>query len=88
MTQIQVQNDVTNAFEPVKGSDGRMNVSARSDERIYYNSRDVEQTYIWTSFDAAAAVDEYIIFVKNTSTTQHLESFPGCAFLFLSTLNQ
>ena len=30
------------------------------------------QAYIWNSFDAAAAVGEYTIYVKNTSTTGNL----------------
>ena len=72
MTTIDIQSDVSGAGEFVKGSDGRMNVSSRSDERIYYNSRDEGDTYIWTSTDAGAAADEYIIYIKNTSTTKQL----------------
>lgn len=72
MSQIQYPNDVTGSIQITHGSDGRLNVSARSDERIFYNSRDVEQTYIWTSFDDAAAVTEYSIYLQNTSTTLNL----------------
>lgn len=72
MTQITFPGDVTGAIQITHGSDGRLNVSARSDERIFYNSRDVEQTYIWASFDNGAAVNEYTIYVQNTSTTDNL----------------
>ena len=72
MTTIDIQNDVTGAGEFVKGSDGRMNVSARADERIYYNARDEQDTYIWTSTDSGSAVAEYIIYIKNTSPTKEL----------------
>lgn len=72
MTQIQFPGDVTGAIQITHGSDGRLNVSSRSDERIFYNSRDRGQTYVWASFDSAAAVDEYSIYVQNTSTTLNL----------------
>ncbi len=72
MTQIQFPGDVTGAIQITHGSDGRLNVSSRSDERIYYNSRDRGQTYVWTSFDSGAAVTEYSIYVQNTSATLNL----------------
>jgi len=87
MTQIQFPGDVTGAIQITHGSDGRLNVSARSDERIFYNSRDVEQTYVWKSFDSAAAVDEYSIYLQNTSTSANLiikevQLVPGVAMTF------
>ncbi len=51
--------------------DGRLNVSSRSDSRAYYNSRDLEQTYFWTSSYSATTGDE-IIYIKNTSPTLNL----------------
>jgi len=72
MTQIQYPNDVTGSIQIVHGSDGRLNVSSRSDERIFYISRDDGQAYIWNSFDAAAAVGEYTMYVQNTSTSKNL----------------
>lgn len=72
MTQIKYQDDVTFALAMTRGSDGRLNVSSRSDERIYYNSRDEGQTYVWTSTDGAAAAGEYIIYIKNTSASKNL----------------
>lgn len=72
MTQLRYDNDISGSNQPVRGSDGRLNVSSRSDERIYYNSRFEGQTYVWVSFDSAAAVGEYPIYIKNTSTSQNL----------------
>ena len=87
MTQIQFPGDVTGAIQITHGSDGRLNVSSRSDERIYYNSRDRGQTYVWTSFDAGAAVGEYSIYLQNTSATlnlviKELVLSPGVAMTF------
>jgi hypothetical protein len=87
MTTITFPDDVTGAIQIAHGSDGRLNVSSRSDERIYYNSRDEGQTYIWTSFDSAAAADEYSIYLQNTSTSKNLiikdiRLSPGVAMTF------
>jgi len=72
MTQIQYPNDVTGSIQIAHGSDGRLNVSARSDERIFYVSRDDGDAYTWHSFDAAAAVGEYTLYIQNTSPTKKL----------------
>ena len=48
MSRIEFKNDKTRATEETEGSDGRLNVSARSDERGYYNSRDEGQCYTMT----------------------------------------
>lgn len=72
MTQINYPDDVTGAIAITHGSDGRLNVSSRSDERIFYASRDDGDAYIWHSVDAAAAAGEYIIYIQNTSPTKLL----------------
>jgi len=87
MTQITFPGDVTGAIQITHGSDGRLNVSSRSDARIFYNSRDLGQSYVWASFDSAAAVDEYSIYVQNTSTSKNLvikdiSLSPGVAMTF------
>jgi hypothetical protein len=69
---IDIENDVTGARETMKGSDSRANVSARSDERIYYNSRDVEQTYSFPFIFNTAASTEYAAYLKNTSISKTL----------------
>lgn len=69
--KILVTNDVTRALEEVEGSDGRMNVSSRSDSRSYYVSRDNGQVYTFNSeFDAVSGQE--VIYIKNTSSTKKL----------------
>ena len=72
MTIINYHDDITGAQAQTQGSDGRLNVSSRSDERIFYSSRDDGDAYIWHSLDAAAAAGEYIIYIQNTSPTKSL----------------
>ena len=72
MTIIQYHDDVTKALAQTEGSNGRLNVSSRVDERIFYIARDCGDVYIWHSVDAAAAAGEYIIYIQNTSPTKQL----------------
>lgn len=69
---IEFRNDVTNAKEDTQGSDGRLNVSSRTDGRRYYNSRDRGQTYSMVWEFATAASTEYAAYLKNTSTDKTL----------------
>lgn len=59
----------TGQIAGVSPSGNRLNVSSRSDERIYYVSRDNEDAYSVVSIDTAAA-GEYNFYFKNTSTTK------------------
>ena len=68
-TEIQYTNDVTGALERMQGSNGRANVSSRSDTRAYYNSRDEKQTYSIAYDFQSAAAGEYGVYLKNDSTT-------------------
>ena len=52
----------------VHGSDGRFNVSARSDGRGYYNSRDESESYIMVFDDAGATANDFVAYLKNTKT--------------------
>lgn len=68
---------------PILGSDGkvitsgqsgnsrRLDVSSRTDTRMYYTSRDDGQVYTWTGLYAVGANDT-VMLVKNTSTTRVL----------------
>ena len=69
MPEIQFTSDSTGALEKMQGSDGRANVSSRSDSRAYYNSRDKGQTYSMVFDFQDAAAGEYGFYSKNTSTT-------------------
>lgn len=68
MAQIQFPSDVTGAHETLHGSDGRANVSSRSDARVYYNSRDVGRTFTMSFDDLDAAAGDYVAYLKNTDT--------------------
>lgn len=68
-TEIQFSSDNNSGIQKVRGSDGRLNVSSRSDPRAYYNSRDVGQTYsgVFQMVDASAG--EFVAYLQNASTT-------------------
>lgn len=68
MARIDYKNDITRAVEEAEGSDGRLNVSSRSDDRAYYNSRDEEQCYTVPFDFQDAAAGEFAVYWKNTST--------------------
>ena len=67
--EIGFENDVTGAQSRAKGSDGRLNVSARTDSRGYYISRDAGQAYSSVFSHTASAAGEYSFYFQNTSTT-------------------
>lgn len=68
-TKIEVKNDVTNAKEDVQGSDGRMNVSSRSDDRIFYASRDNEAAFTVVSDDTDIAAGDFGLYLQNNDVT-------------------
>lgn len=72
MATIDYKNDKTRAHEQMEGSDGRANVSSRSDSRAYYNSRDQKQTYSVTFDHQSAVAGEFSVYVENTSKTLDL----------------
>lgn len=67
--EIQYSNDQTNALEKARGSDGRLNVSSRSDSRAYYNSRDASETFSLSWDDSTSAAGDFILYWKNTDAT-------------------
>ena len=72
MARIEFKNDISRALEEAEGSDGRMNVSSRSDERAYYNSRDEGQCYSITFEHSASGDGQYSLYLQNTSTVKTL----------------
>ena len=72
MAYIEFKNDRTRALEQLEGSDGRINVSARSDSRAYYISRDNGQAYSMTFNHPAAADGQYSFYMQNTATDKTL----------------
>jgi len=80
---IEFKNDRTRAKEELEGSDGRANVSSRSDDRSYYNSRDEKQTYSFVYEFNAAESGEFAAYLKNTSTVG-LQFIPTQVFVSAS----
>jgi len=72
MARIEYKNDRTRAIEEMEGSDGRANVSSRSDNRAYYNSRDSKQAYSVAYNHQTAAAGEMSLYIENTSSTKEL----------------
>ncbi len=70
--KIGYEDDVTGALSTTKGSDGRLNVSSRTDSRGYYISRDQKQSYSWVFDHTAAAAGQYSFYLQNTSATLEL----------------
>ena len=50
----------------------RLNVSAKTNPRIFYSSRDEGKAFNCISTDASAAAGDYILYLKNTSTSDNL----------------
>lgn len=68
MSLIDFFNDITGFREVAHGSDGRVNVSARSDTRGYYNSRDESESYVLIFDDANASINDFVVYLKNIKT--------------------
>jgi hypothetical protein len=72
MAEINYENDRTGAAETARGSDNRLNTSARVDSRAYYNSRDVGRCFSLTFDHQSAAAGEYCVYWQNTSPNRTL----------------
>lgn len=68
-TEIKFQSVKTGADERARGSDNRLDVSSRTDERAYYNSRDDGQTYSVVFDFQSAEAGEFGAYLKNDSAT-------------------
>ena len=65
--EIQFISDKGDGLSKAKGSDGRLNVSSRSDPRSYYNSRDESQAFSLVWDDASSEAGDFILYWKNTN---------------------
>lgn len=70
--RTEYKNDRTRALEEAEGSDGRLNVSSRSDNRAYYNSRDEGLCFSVPFHFLSAASGEYAVYWKNTNVDKQL----------------
>lgn len=68
MAAVDYIDDVTGFEASARGSDNRLNVSARADARAYYNSRDRKQAYTFTYFCNEIAATEIGVAWMNNST--------------------
>lgn len=69
---ITAESDVTGSFQPIKGSDNRINVSARQDARAFYISRDKGQSFVLAIQDTGAETGDLIAYLKNNSATKKM----------------
>ena len=70
--ELEYISDTGAGVERVKGSDGRENVSSRSDSRIYYNSRDRSLSFSLNWDDASTATGDYVAMWVNDHTEKTL----------------
>ena len=68
MAWLDFFNDITRAHERVEGSDGRLNVSSRVDDRAYYVSRDNSLAFSLIWKDAVSSALDYLLYWKNTDS--------------------
>jgi len=68
MSKIDYLEAGTSSQEQVRGSDGRLNVTSRSNLRSFYVSRDAAQVYNVASIDPDAAAGDFIFYLQNTAT--------------------
>jgi hypothetical protein len=71
MSIIEIK-DGTGSGQKVKVKDFRLDTSARTNPRSYYVSRDTKQVYNATSDVPSAAAGDYVLYIKNTSSTKNL----------------
>ena len=70
MARIEYKNDQTRALEESEGSDGRLNVDARSGSLPYHVSKHKGQAYAFVYEHLAGADAEYSFYLQNTSTSK------------------
>ena len=68
MTKINFLTDTNGVESEAKGSDGRVNVSSRSDGRGYYNSRDESESYTLLFDTANCTALDFIVHLQNKKT--------------------
>lgn len=69
---IRYSDDQGRGLDNVRGSDGRLNVSSRSDARSYYNSRDAHLTFSVPFAVTLMGTDEDFVAWRNASDDKEL----------------
>ncbi len=70
--KIEYSDDRGRGLSEVQGSDGRLNVSTRSDSRAYYNSRDTQLTFALSFLMTLADTGEHFVAWRNASDDKDL----------------
>lgn len=70
--KIRYSDDRGRGLTEVQGSDGRLNVSSRSDSRDYYNSRDEQLSFALVWDMTLVATDEFCAYWRNASPDKDL----------------
>lgn len=68
---IRFKDKITGIWQAARGSDGREDVSARSNTRAFYNNRDKEFLFAWLS-ELSCSANDYLIYIKNTDSINRL----------------
>ena len=68
MSRVHYLNRKDSTPGEARGSDGRVDTSARIDGRRYYNSRDKGETFTLIFSDANCTVGDFSVYLKNTKT--------------------
>jgi len=68
MPDITFVDSRTGNDSRAKGSDGRSDVSSRSDTRGYYNSRDEKESFSLVFDDDNATINDFVAYLKNDKT--------------------
>ena len=72
MALLTVESNKTGGFEQIRGSNHRLDVSARSDTRSFYNARDQKQNYNMVWEHTASGTGEYSVYLKSIHKTKSL----------------
>jgi len=72
MAKTTYSSDRGGSIQEVQGSDGRFNVSSRTDSRMYYVSRDLGQAYVLRIEDDDAAANDLVAYLRNDSKDKRL----------------
>jgi hypothetical protein len=68
----KIEDGVGRGYEASVSDVNRLNVSSKSQNRIFYISRDSGEAFNLVSTDSGATAGEYILYLQNTSTTKNM----------------
>lgn len=69
---MQIEDGKGRGFKASISESNRLNVSSKSNPRLFYISRDDELAFVVTSVDAGPSAGDVILYIKNSSPTRNL----------------